>query len=117
MLYKMHSGFKLFQCRKFLCDLCRFEGPSCNIDVNECSRGTAGCAAHAGCINSNGGYTCTCYWGYDGVLPISLYASSLFVHKPGLRDGILLFDVVMDMMCMACTPTENVFRALFLLKT
>lgn len=44
----------------------RFEGPACNIDVNECVRGTAGCAGNAGCINSVGGYTCRCYWGFDG---------------------------------------------------
>ena len=30
----------------------RFEGPGCDIDVNECVRGTAGCATGAACINS-----------------------------------------------------------------
>ena len=44
----------------------RYEGPSCEIDINECVRATAGCAANAGCINTDGGYQCKCYWGYDG---------------------------------------------------
>ena len=30
----------------------RFEGPGCDIDINECVRGTAGCATGAACINS-----------------------------------------------------------------
>jgi hypothetical protein len=55
---------------------CRFEGSGCNIDINECVRGTAGCAKNAGCINSVGGYTCRCYYGYDGV-PSSAFSSHL----------------------------------------
>ena len=44
----------------------RYEGPSCSIDINECVRGTAGCAANAGCINTQGSYRCRCYFGYQG---------------------------------------------------
>ena len=33
---------------------CRFEGPTCNIDINECVRGTDTCAANAACINTQG---------------------------------------------------------------
>ena len=32
----------------------RFEGPTCNIDINECVRGTDNCAADAACINTQG---------------------------------------------------------------
>lgn len=38
------------------------------MDINECVRATDGCSPHAGCINSKGGYTCTCYYGFSGVL-------------------------------------------------
>ena len=44
----------------------RYEGPSCSIDINECVRGTAGCAANAGCINTQGSYRCQCYFGFQG---------------------------------------------------
>lgn len=33
---------------------CRFEGPVCTIDINECARGTDNCAANAACINTQG---------------------------------------------------------------
>lgn len=33
---------------------CRFEGPTCSIDINECVRGTDNCAANAACINTQG---------------------------------------------------------------
>lgn len=46
--------------------VCRYEGPACDIDINECTRGTAGCAAHAGCTNTVGSYKCTCDYGYTG---------------------------------------------------
>ncbi len=46
--------------------VCRYEGPGCNIDVNECVRGTSGCAAHAGCTNTNGSFVCACDYGYSG---------------------------------------------------
>ena len=45
---------------------CRYEGPRCDIDINECVRGTSACAPQAGCINSMGGYSCICPWGYAG---------------------------------------------------
>ena len=31
---------------------CRFEGPKCDIDINECVRGTDDCTANAACINT-----------------------------------------------------------------
>lgn len=42
------------------------EGPRCDVDINECARGTAGCDPNAACTNSVGGYTCTCFEGYTG---------------------------------------------------
>ena len=30
----------------------RFEGPACEVDINECVRGTSGCAPTAVCLNS-----------------------------------------------------------------
>lgn len=45
---------------------CRYEGPACDIDINECVRGTAACAQNAGCTNTNGSFACTCYYGYSG---------------------------------------------------
>lgn len=43
-----------------------YEGVDCDIDINECVRGTAGCDLHAGCVNSDGGFECQCYVGYTG---------------------------------------------------
>ena len=37
------------------------------MDIDECVRATAGCSPHAGCINSQGGFTCTCYYGFSGM--------------------------------------------------
>lgn len=43
-----------------------FEGPSCNIDIDECARGLSDCGINAACGNTNGGFTCTCFPGYQG---------------------------------------------------
>lgn len=43
-----------------------YEGPNCNIDINECARGTADCGTGALCINAQGGYNCTCPLGTTG---------------------------------------------------
>lgn len=43
-----------------------FEGPGCNIDINECARQTAGCSPEAACLNTRGSFTCTCHEGYTG---------------------------------------------------
>ena len=45
---------------------CRYEGPDCDVDINECVRATAGCSGHAGCINVKGSYKCTCHYGFSG---------------------------------------------------
>ena len=43
------------------------EGPTCQTDINECVRGTAGCAAvGSACVNTEGGYECSCTLGYQG---------------------------------------------------
>lgn len=44
----------------------RFEGPNCNIDINECVRQTDDCSPNSACINTLGGFKCQCYWGYSG---------------------------------------------------
>lgn len=42
------------------------EGPRCDVDINECARGTAGCDPNAACTNTPGGFACPCYQGYAG---------------------------------------------------
>ena len=55
--------------------ICRYEGASCDVDINECVRGTANCPANAGCVNTDGGFDCPCYFGYaaSGSFPLGLY--------------------------------------------
>ena len=48
----------------------RFEGPACDVDINECVRGTANCAANSTCTNSNGSFSCACWEGFAGTMPI-----------------------------------------------
>ncbi|KAL4425642.1 hypothetical protein ABPG75_009658 [Micractinium tetrahymenae] len=43
-----------------------YEGPACDIDVDECVRGTAGCAPTALCLNSPGSFECACPLGTSG---------------------------------------------------
>lgn len=43
-----------------------FEGPTCNIPINECVRGTDTCDPNAACLDTETGYTCKCYYGYSG---------------------------------------------------
>ena len=45
---------------------CRFEGPNCNVDINECVRGTSNCGTNSSCSNTVGGFTCTCWHGFTG---------------------------------------------------
>ncbi len=40
------------------------EGPTCDVDVNECARGTDVCPVNAACVDNVGGYNCTCFPGY-----------------------------------------------------
>ena len=46
----------------------RFEGPACDVDINECVRGTSNCAANATCTNTNGSFSCACWEGFTGAL-------------------------------------------------
>uniref|UniRef100_A0A182INM1 Uncharacterized protein n=1 Tax=Anopheles atroparvus TaxID=41427 RepID=A0A182INM1_ANOAO len=60
------SSYDAFQC---LCPS-NWEGPTCNVDVNECARfaGTElGCQNGATCHNTHGGYTCMCQDGWRGI--------------------------------------------------
>ncbi|KAI8510753.1 hypothetical protein Bbelb_116690 [Branchiostoma belcheri] len=41
-------------------------GIALNLDVDECTNGTANCSAHATCNNTPGGFNCTCDAGYSG---------------------------------------------------
>ncbi|KAL4437982.1 hypothetical protein ABPG77_004203 [Micractinium sp. CCAP 211/92] len=43
-----------------------YEGPACDVDVDECVRGTAGCAATSICLNSPGSFECVCPLGTTG---------------------------------------------------
>jgi mannan endo-1,4-beta-mannosidase len=43
-----------------------YEGISCNVDINECARGTANCSPNAACVNTVGSYLCSCYQGFKG---------------------------------------------------
>lgn len=43
-----------------------YEGTSCNIDINECARGTANCGQGALCINTPGSFNCVCPLGTTG---------------------------------------------------
>lgn len=42
------------------------EGLKCDLDINECVRGTANCDPNGVCINTEGGFKCECPYGYDG---------------------------------------------------
>ena len=62
---------------------CRYEGPNCDVDVDECVRATAGCSPHASCLNSKGGFTCTCYYGFTGTfkLPLPYFSLFMLLHR------------------------------------
>lgn len=42
------------------------EGQYCDININECSRGTHDCDANAECVDREGGFLCGCRAGYSG---------------------------------------------------
>ncbi|DBA95832.1 TPA: hypothetical protein ACH3X1_001379 [Trebouxia sp. C0004] len=66
-----------------------FEGPKCNVDINECLRQTMQCAPNAGCINTEGGYNCTCWPGYTGDGEVSCTPSSqLLMNSDYTTDGV-----------------------------
>ena len=69
----------IFRAQLFLSHVriaCRYEGASCDVDINECVRGTANCPANAGCVNTDGGFDCPCYFGYaaSGSFPVGPYS-------------------------------------------
>ena len=37
---------------------CRYEGPGCELDIDECVRGTSGCGPGSVCTNTNGSFAC-----------------------------------------------------------
>ena len=43
-----------------------YEGPACDVDINECARGLAKCGTGAVCINTKGSYDCECPLGSTG---------------------------------------------------
>ncbi|CAK0739538.1 hypothetical protein CVIRNUC_001174 [Coccomyxa viridis] len=43
-----------------------YEGPHCDIDINECVRKTDNCGANSTCSNLPGSFTCTCWRGFSG---------------------------------------------------
>ena len=45
---------------------CRYEGPQCDMDINECVRGTHNCAGNSTCINTEGSFNCICWRGFIG---------------------------------------------------
>ncbi len=51
-------------CRNGTCE-CRkgFKGATCEIDIDECAEGRHGCEQK--CVNTNGGYECVCYDGFE----------------------------------------------------
>jgi len=36
------------------------------LDIDECAQNNGGCLTQARCINTDGGFTCTCRQGYSG---------------------------------------------------
>ncbi|XP_039518787.1 adhesion G protein-coupled receptor E2 isoform X2 [Pimephales promelas] len=55
------------------------DGVQC-IDRNECLDGSAVCGPNAECVNSAGGYSCTCKYGY-----ISSNGEELFIAEDGVQ--------------------------------
>ncbi|KAI3438259.1 hypothetical protein D9Q98_000695 [Chlorella vulgaris] len=43
-----------------------WEGPACDVDVDECVRGLDDCAANAACINTPGSWACQCHLTFLG---------------------------------------------------
>ena len=76
-----------------VCTLHRYEGPTCSIDINECVRGTSGCASNAGCINSAGSYHCKCFFGYSGAVWLE-YAWAWYARRTYSRRPCSLWSIL-----------------------
>lgn len=84
---------------------CRYEGPDCNININECVRGTDNCPANSGCVDSDGGFSCPCYWGYQGMQNMQLSGplasillwSRLMLHVMSMKASGRFMSVVCTM--------------------
>ncbi|KAK9815739.1 hypothetical protein WJX72_008765 [[Myrmecia] bisecta] len=75
-----------------------YEGVNCDIDINECVRGTAGCAANSTCINTAGGYQCKCWLGFTGngqtsCTPTAALSQLDAAYTPDAQQGPLICDV------------------------
>lgn len=62
--YGMHGQVTCGLCPRGFEDV-HNDGTQCR-DIDECRNGQAGCAEHARCTNSPGGFECTCDSGYGG---------------------------------------------------
>ena len=49
-------------CDASMCEQCPYSLP----DIDECAANMDDCHAQASCMNTDGGYTCTCNAGYTG---------------------------------------------------
>lgn len=60
-----------------------YEGAECATDINECVRATDDCSGNATCINTDGGFTCSCWWGFEGAALTSdtSYRAACTSHK------------------------------------
>ena len=54
----VRGDLKTVQVEVMCVGVCRLEGPRCDVDINECVRGTDNCASNAACINTQGMHTC-----------------------------------------------------------
>jgi mannan endo-1,4-beta-mannosidase len=43
-----------------------YEGPQCDININECARGVDDCDSNAECVDTDGSFNCVCHAGFSG---------------------------------------------------
>lgn len=110
----MHCA--LHMCFHHICPawcVCRFEGPECNVDINECLRQTVQCAPNAGCINTEGAYNCTCWPGYTGTACFAHQQALMqqyFQHMTGHHLCVLQLFSASDLMFSRCDQTCSHFQ-------